>query len=106
MLQDLIDQIRAYPGITRKRDIHRVTSMLAGTLSFGNTAVGFGDDAAALYHNGEYLLLASDGIWTGLIEANPYGVGKASVMASVNDIYAMGGRPLAMVNVIGVPDDS
>jgi len=75
-------------------------------VNFGNTEIGFGDDAAAIYHNGEYLLLAADGIWSGLIEANPYGAGKASVMASVNDIYAMGGRPLAMVNVIGISDAS
>jgi len=106
MLKDLIQQITNYPGITRKRDIYKITSALADMADFGNTAIGFGDDAAAIYHNGEYLLLAADGIWSGLIEANPYGAGKASVMASVNDIYAMGGRPLAMVNVIGIPDSS
>jgi hypothetical protein len=106
MLKDLIEQITHYPGITRKRNIYKITSALADMTDFGNTAIGFGDDAAAIYHNGEYLLLAADGIWSGLIEANPYGAGKASVMASVNDIYAMGGRPLAMVNVIGIPDAS
>jgi uncharacterized protein len=106
MLKDLMQQITSYPGITRKRDIYKITSALADMADFGNTAIGFGDDAAAIYHNGEYLLLAADGIWSGLIEANPYGAGKASVMASVNDVYAMGGRPLAMVNVIGIPDAS
>jgi hypothetical protein len=106
MLKDLIRHIANYPGITRKRNIYKITSALADMADFGNTAIGFGDDAAAIYHNGEYLLLAADGIWSGLIEANPYGAGKASVMASVNDIYAMGGRPLAMVNVIGIPDSS
>ena len=106
MLQDLIYDIKSYPGITRKRDISKITSSLADMVNFGNTAIGFGDDAAAIYHNGEYLLFAADGIWSGLIEANPYGAGKASVMASVNDIYAMGGRPLAMVNVLGIPDAS
>ncbi len=106
MLQELINEIRNYPGITRKRTICKITSALADMVNFGNTEIGFGDDAAAIYHNGEYLLLAADGIWSGLIEANPYGAGKASVMASVNDIYAMGGRPLAMVNVIGISDAS
>ena len=106
MLQELIHEIKNYPGITRKRDICKITAPLADMVNFGNTEVGFGDDAAAIYHNGEYLLLAADGIWSGLIEANPYGAGKASVMASVNDIYAMGGRPLAMVNVIGISDAS
>jgi hypothetical protein len=104
MLNDLISQIKAYPGITRKRDIFKITGPLADMADFGATEIGFGDDAAAIRHNGEYLLLAADGIWSGLLEANPYGAGKASVMVSVNDIYAMGGRPLAMVNVMGIPD--
>ncbi|MEI6127709.1 MAG: AIR synthase related protein, partial [Pseudomonadota bacterium] len=104
MLREIINEIRAYPGITRKRNIHLITNGLKAANDFGNTAADFGEDAAAILHNGEYLLLAADGIWPGLIEANPYGAGKASVMASVNDIYAMGGRPLAMVNVIGLTD--
>jgi len=104
MIGHIIDQIRAYPGITRKRDIHLVTNMLQSVTDYGDTIADFGEDAAALFYRDEYLLLASEGIWAGLIEENPYGAGKASVMASVNDIYAMGGRPLAMVNVAGIPD--
>jgi len=104
LLQEMIEEIRAYPGITRKRDISVIVKALASVQSYGKTIAGFGEDAAVIEHHGEYLLLAADGIWSGLIEANPYAAGKAAVMASVNDIYAMGGRPLAMVNVIGVPD--
>ncbi len=105
MLNDIIAQIRSYPGLTRKRDIYRITNILQTVTDYGDTVADFGEDAAAIYYNGEYLLLAVDGIWSGLLEANPYGAGKAAVMASVNDIYAMGGRPLAMVNVIGSPPD-
>jgi selenophosphate synthetase-related protein len=101
MLREIIRQIRSYPGLTRKRDIYRVTNILQTVTDFGDTIADLGEDAAAIEYNGEYLLLAVDGIWSGLIKANPYGAGKAAVMASVNDIYAMGGRPLAMVNVIG-----
>ncbi len=79
--------------------------MLVPVADFGETAVDFGEDAAAVFYKDEYLLLAADGIWGTLIDANPYGAGKASVMASVNDIYAMGGRPIAMVNVMGIPGD-
>ncbi|MFC1591129.1 AIR synthase related protein [Thermodesulfobacteriota bacterium] len=103
-LQEIRDAIRQYPGLTRKRDIHLLTNVLQPVTDFGDTVADFGEDAAAIMHNGEYLLLAADGIWSGLIEANPYGAGKAAVMASVNDIFAMGGRPSAMVNVIGVPE--
>ena len=104
MLRDIINEIRAYPGLTRKRNIYRITNMLASVADFGSTIADFGEDAAAMYYKDEFLLLAADGIWKGLIEANPYAAGKASVMASVNDIYAMGGRPLAMVNVIGISE--
>jgi selenophosphate synthetase-related protein len=104
MLRDIINEIRTYPGLTRKRNIYRITNMLAPVADYGATIADFGEDAAAIYHKGEFLLLAADGIWKGLIEANPYAAGKASVMASVNDVYAMGGRPLAMVNVIGISE--
>jgi selenophosphate synthetase-related protein len=101
MLTEIVKEIRSYSGLTRKRDIYRVTNILQAVTDYGDTIADFGEDAAAIHYNGEYLLLAVDGIWTGLIDANPYGAGKAAVMASVNDIYAMGGRPMAMVNVIG-----
>ena len=104
-LQTIVEEIRHYPGITRKHDIRRVVTPLAEVADYGFTEASFGEDAAVLRYGGQYLLLAADGIWSGLISANPYGAGKASVMVSVNDIYAMGGRPLAMVNVLGVPDD-
>jgi len=104
MLSKIINEIRSYPGLTRKRNIYRATSLLAPVADFGATIADFGEDAAVIKYKDEFLLLAAEGIWSGLIEANPYGAGKASVMASVNDIYAMGGRPLAMVNVIGISE--
>jgi hypothetical protein len=104
MIREIIHEIRNYPGLTRKRNIYRITNMLSSVTDFGATVADFGEDAAAIMYGNEYLLLAAEGIWAGLIEANPYGAGKASVMASVNDIYAMGGRPLAMVNIVGIPD--
>jgi len=104
MLSDIINEIRNYPGLTRKRNIYRATSLLTPVADFGATIADFGEDAAVIQYKDEFLLLAAEGIWSGLIEANPYGAGKASVMASVNDIYAMGGRPLAMVNVVGISE--
>ena len=104
MLIDIINEIRNYPGLTRKRNIYRATSLLTPVADFGATIADFGEDAAVIQYKDEFLLLAAEGIWSGLIEANPYGAGKASVMASVNDIYAMGGRPLAMVNVVGISE--
>jgi hypothetical protein len=64
----------------------------------------FGDDAAVIPLKDEYLLLAADGMMTRLLQNEPYAAGKASVMVTVNDIYSMGGRPLAMVNVLASGD--
>jgi hypothetical protein len=101
MLKDIIAEIRNYPGITRKRDIYQVTDILRYVSDFGCTVSDFGEDAAAIVYGDKYLLLAAEGILPRLIKDDPYAAGKASVMACVNDIYTMGGRPLAMVNVLG-----
>ena len=100
MLKDVIEKIRRYEGITRKKDISYVVEKLREVSDFGATEIGFGDDAAVLKDGDGYLLLSADGMWSKLISTEPYAAGKASVMVSVNDIYAMGGRPIAMVNVI------
>lgn len=100
MLKELIERIRSYEGITRKNEISFVVDQLREVSDFGETVIGFGDDAAVMKDGDGYLLLSADGMWSRLISAEPYAAGKASVMVSVNDIYAMGGRPIAMVNVI------
>jgi len=64
-----------------------------------------GDDAAAIAYGEEYLLLAAEGIIPELVRRDPHLAGRAAVLANINDIYAMGGRPLAMVDVIGTTDD-
>jgi selenophosphate synthetase-related protein len=62
-----------------------------------------GDDAAAIPDGDGYLLLAAEGIVESIVRQNPYLAGLSAVLANVNDIYAMGGRPLAMVDVLGAP---
>ncbi len=63
----------------------------------------FGEDAAVIEHNGgEALLLAADGIWSRLMDADPYWAGYCSVLVNIHDIAAMGGRPLAMVDIFSI----
>ena len=103
-LKDIVNDIRNYPGITRKRDIGHLVGMLSGAQGSVSSPVvtGFGEDAAAISYGDHYLLLAAEGMWPRFVSAEPYAAGKAAVTASVNDIYAMGGRPLALVNVLSV----
>ncbi len=62
----------------------------------------FGEDAAVIEHNDEALLLAADGIWSRLMEADRYWAGYCSVLVNIHDIAAMGGHPIAMVDIFSI----
>lgn len=64
----------------------------------------FGEDAAVIGHHDEALLLAADGIWSRLMEADPFWAGYCSVLVNIHDIAAMGGKPVAMVDVLSIAD--
>jgi putative methanogenesis marker protein 2 len=106
-LNSLIDSIRNFEGIKRKNPIKGVTDILKDTYNIaGKTVLSFGDDASAIdIGNGKLVLLAADGMWGKLMEADPYWAGYCSVLVNVNDIAAMGGKPIGMTNVLSTPDD-
>jgi selenophosphate synthetase-related protein len=99
-LQRIIKEVRDCPGITRKQAIGEILEALAGVSDFGRTLIGPGDDAAVIDAGDRYLLLATDGILPFLVRKDPYLAGRAAILVNANDIYAMGGRPIAMVNMI------
>ena len=105
-LGKVIKNTREYLGLTRKRPITEVYDKLILHGVSGPQLPNYGDDAAVIPFKDEYLLLAADGIMTKLLQNEPYAAGKASVMVTVNDIYSMGGRPVAMVNVLASGDDA
>ncbi|MEE0924280.1 MAG: methanogenesis marker 2 protein, partial [Methanobrevibacter sp.] len=53
----------------------------------------------------QVVLLAADGIWGDLMNVDPYWAGYCAVLVNVNDIAAMGGKPIAMVNIMAVDND-
>jgi len=99
-LSQIIERVRNYEGLLRKQPIEDVFVKLVLDGQPGPQLPSFGDDAAVIPWKEGFLLLAADGIMTRLLINEPYAAGKASVMVTVNDIYCMGGRPLAMVNVL------
>jgi hypothetical protein len=101
--EHVAETLRASPVFKGKRHIRAVSRTLSGFAR--DQGIVNGDDAAAIPDGDGYLLLAADGITTGLIQDNPYLAGRCAVLANVNDIYAMGGRPIAMVDVLGAIDD-
>jgi len=104
-LSDIIHDARNYIGLTRKNPIKPVVEQLSRTHQYGKNLPNWGDDAAVIPYGDSYLLFATDGMMSGLLINEPYAAGKASVMVTVNDIYAMGGRPLGLVNVLASGDE-
>jgi len=108
MLRDIAGEILEFEGVTRKKPIANVLDVFRSVSSeYANVVVDFGDDAAAIDIGGDDLILfAADGIWDRLVKASPYHSGYVSVLVNVNDIAAMGGHPVAMVNVLSTDNDA
>jgi hypothetical protein len=96
--------VREYEGVKRKHAIGEMVKALR--IDAPHVVASFGEDAAVIEHNGEALLLAADGIWSRLMEADPYWAGYCSVLVNIHDIAAMGGKPIAMVDVFSMPKDT
>ncbi len=94
-LRELAQSLRDFEGVTRKRAIGPLVKWFAADLSSGN----FGEDAAVIERGDESLLIAADGIWSKLMDADPEWAGYCAVLVNIHDILAMGGTPLAMVDV-------
>ncbi|MFY1643514.1 AIR synthase related protein, partial [Methanoculleus bourgensis] len=96
--------VREYEGVTRKRVIGDMVRSL--WVDSPDIIASFGEDAAVIRHNAEdALLLAADGIWSKLMEADPFWAGYCAVLVNVHDIAAMGGRPVAMVDILSVTNN-
>jgi putative methanogenesis marker protein 2 len=102
-LDALVSAIREFPGITRKHAIHEIVHFLP-VASFSNVIASEGEDTAAIEYGEDCILFAADGIMESLVKADPFYAGYFAVLVNVNDIAAMGGRPLAMVDIISMSD--
>jgi AIR synthase-related protein len=105
---ELVTALRASRGFAHKRDISDIVGTLARTLPGGSgamaQAVAVGDDCAAIADgagaDAGYLLLAIEGLVEDFIQKMPWFAGYCGVMVNVSDIYAMGGRPIAVVDAL------
>ena len=104
---ELVKSLQEFVGVSRKNSIEKVTKTLGEVYNIsGEVLLDFGDDASAIdIGNNQVILLAADGIWGQLMSVNPYWAGYCSVLVNVNDIAAMGGKPIAMVNTMSIFDD-
>ena len=97
-IESLAAELRGFVGITRKKAI----GDLVGHFPVESDLIiaSFGEDAAVIDDGDEVMLLAADGIWSRLLEADAEWAGYCAVLVNVHDIAAMGGWPVAMVDVL------
>ena len=94
-LQQLAAAVRAAPGLQGKRDVRLIGRLGAGI---------DGDDAALVPHGDELLVICGEAISPPFVQADPFGAGAAAVVTNASDVRAMGGRPLALVDMLVSPD--
>lgn len=104
-LKRLVNKLRKIKAWQNKNEITILSDSVLNQLPvIDGNLVQLGDDAAAIKTDDTYLLIATEAINPSLLKENPYLAGRASILANVNDIYAMGGKPLAVVDTITSPD--
>jgi AIR synthase-related protein len=100
-----VARLLASDAFHSKKDIVRIARGIEGAprgaLDWRETddRIFLGDDTAAIPDGSGYLLFAAEGILPEFLDREPYFAGWSSVMVNVNDVAAMGGAPLAVVDV-------
>lgn len=106
MLRDIVDMVRSHPGLTGKASLRLISEVLGP----GDWVKGPGDDTAAIPQapssRETFVLAAGEAIYPPLLRADPCSAGMAAVIANVNDVAAMGGRPLGIVDTIVAPEQT
>jgi selenophosphate synthetase-related protein len=95
-LAALAGHLRRLPGVRAKADISLVAEILGG----GDWYAGPGDDGAVRPDGPGSVVVGGEAIAT-----DPYGAGIAAVLANVNDLAAMGARPVALLDTVVGPED-
>ena len=86
-----------------RADLKRVLKDLP-TTDDPNVLVGFpaGDDAGIYRLDGEYNLVQTVDVFSPVVD-DPYTFGQIGAANSVSDVYAMGGKPICALSIIGFP---
>ncbi len=93
LMDELVAAVRTAPGLLGKRDLQVVKRLGVD-----------GDDAAAVPHGDGYLIVCGEAMSPPFLKADPFGAGAAAVVTNVSDVRAMGGTPLAIVDMLISPD--
>lgn len=102
-LSELARYLTSHPAVVEKAVIHQAYGHALEVS--GN--VRLGDDCAAIPNptGTGHLLFAAEGMLESFVEDDPWFAGYSAVMVNLSDIAAMGGRPVALTDILWTPSD-
>ena len=100
-LAELAKELREHPGLLGKSVIGMVSEVFGPADWLG----GPGDDGAAVPMGGTNVIACGEALWPPFVARDPFGAGVAAVLTNVNDLAAMGARPLGIVDTVVAEED-
>jgi len=101
-LTEIVDHVRRFAGMTGKGPI----SAVAEFVDTSDPEHGPGDDGAVVEVGDEKIVACGEALSPPFVQGDPYGAGIAAVLTNVNDVAAMGGIPLGIVNTMVGPAET
>jgi uncharacterized protein len=98
-IEAIVAAVREHAGFTNKQPISTVRTYF----DTSDPVHGPGDDGAIVEVDGRHVVACGEALSPPFVGADPYGAGIAAVLANVNDVAAMGGVPLGIVNTVVGP---
>src|SRR5580704_12202726 len=92
-LLSLLETNAAVAAKSTIQETYRPAQALSGALRVG-------DDCAAIPEGDGFLLFAAEGMLESFVADDPWFAGYCAVMVNLSDIAAMGGRSLAVVDIL------
>jgi selenophosphate synthetase-related protein len=92
----LAAHLRSHPGLRNKAPIGMVSDVFGAS----DWLQGPGDDGAVVAASDGPLVVGGEAMAPAFVERDPFGAGVAAVLTNVNDLAAMGARPLAIVDAV------
>ncbi|MBV9489601.1 MAG: sll0787 family AIR synthase-like protein [Verrucomicrobia bacterium] len=99
-LSRLIKTLKTTRALADKMTVRQA---YAPAQAFSGT-IRLGDDCAAIPDGDGFLLFAAEGMLESFVADDPWFAGYSAVMVNLSDVAAMGGRPVAVIDVLWTPD--
>ena len=102
-LVSLAKFLSSHPAVAEKASIHQAY----GHALEVSGKVRLGDDCAAIANpsGSGHLLFAAEGMLGSFVEDDPWFAGYSAVMVNLSDVAAMGGRPVAVTDILWTPTE-